>query len=174
MPVTLILGGARSGKSRRAEAIACSLGKRLVYVATAPLIEGDQDWLERINKHREQRSKSWQLVEEEVNLITVLSQHDENGVVVLIDCLTLWLSNLIFAGKEIEQEVANLCELLPDLSANIILVSNEVGMGLVPGSPEGRAFRDAQGRLNQQLAALADRVEFIAAGLPLCLKGDTI
>jgi len=172
MPVTLILGGARSGKSRRAEAIACSLSESPIYVATAPLIDNDHEWLTRIERHRNERDCCRQLIEEELKLTEVLKEHAASENTVLVDCLTLWLSNLIFAGKEVEQEVSSLCELLPDLSANVILVSNEVGMGLVPESTEGRVFRDAQGRLNQRLAALADRVEFIAAGLPICLKEE--
>lgn len=172
MPITLILGGARSGKSRRAEAIALSLSEHPVYVATAPLIDNDHEWLERIQRHREERDACWQLVEEELALIPVLQKHAVPDQAVLIDCMTLWLSNLIFAGKDINQEVGRLCALLPSLGGNVILVANEVGMGLVPENPEGRTFRDAQGRLNQQLAALADQVEFVAAGLPFCLKGE--
>jgi len=174
MPITLILGGARSGKSRRAEAIALSLGDTPTYIATAPLIEGDHEWLERIERHREERGGRWQLIEEELKLAEVLKAQDGPESVVLIDCLTLWLSNLIFAGSDIEQEVDRLCELLPKLTSNVVMVANEVGMGVVPESPEGRLFRDAQGRLNQRIAALADRVEFIAAGLPICLKQNSL
>ncbi|ATX78727.1 adenosylcobinamide kinase [Mariprofundus aestuarium] len=170
MPITLILGGARSGKSRHAEELATSLSDHPIYVATAPLIDNDHEWLARIERHREERDTHWQVIEEELALTSVLKAQDGPQSVVLIDCLTLWLSNLIFAGREIEDEVELLCELLPMLVGEVILVANEVGMGLVPENPEGRAFRDAQGRLNQRLAATADRVEFIAAGLPICLK----
>jgi len=172
MPVSLILGGARSGKSRRAEAIATSLSESPIYVATAPLIDGDTEWLERIEHHKEERASCWQVIEEELALVDVLSEHAIAGRTVLVDCLTLWLSNLMFAGKEIEAEVSQLCDLLPTLSGHVVLVANEVGMGLVPENPEGRAFRDAQGRMNQKIAAVADKVEFIAAGLPICLKGE--
>ena len=172
MSVTLILGGAHSGKSRRAEAIALSLCDHPIYVATAPLIESDHEWLTRIKRHREERGGQWQLIEEELALTAVLEKHAGVGSAVLVDCLTLWLSNLIFCGKNIEQEVERLCDLLPSLAGHVILVANEVGMGLVPENPEGRTFRDAQGRLNQRLAALANRVEFVAAGLPICLKGE--
>jgi adenosylcobinamide kinase/adenosylcobinamide-phosphate guanylyltransferase len=174
MPVTLILGGARSGKSRRAEAIATELSETPIYVATAPLIDNDHEWLERIERHRQERADHWQLIEEELKLTAVLQAADGPESVVLIDCLTLWISNLIFGGRDIEQEVERLCELLPKLAGNVILVANEVGMGVVPESPEGRLFRDAQGRLNQRIAALADRVEFIAAGLPICLKQNSL
>jgi len=172
MPVTLILGGARSGKSCRAEAFALSLNNNPIYVATAPLIDNDHEWMERIECHQNQRAPHWLLIEEELDLVTVLQKYAVPENSVLVDCLTLWLSNLIFTGKDISREVASLCALLPTLSGHVILVANEVGMGLVPEHPESRIFRDAQGRLNQQLAALADRVEFVAAGLPICLKGD--
>jgi len=172
MPITLILGGARSGKSHRAETIATSLSENPIYVATAPLIDNDHEWLARIERHREERGAHWQVIEEELALTNLLQKHATSGSSVLIDCLTLWLSNLSFAGKDIEYEVAQLCEMLPMLSGHVIMVANEVGMGLVPENPEGRTFRDAQGRLNQRLAALADRVEFVAAGLPICLKGE--
>jgi len=172
VPVTLILGGARSGKSRRAESLVNAIDTHPVYVATAPLIQGDAEWLARIQRHKEERPGCWQVIEEEVALLSVLSEHAVAGRAVLVDCLTLWLSNLMFAGKDCEVEVARLCELLPTLSGHVVLVANEVGMGLVPESPEGRAFRDAQGRMNQKIAAVADRVEFVAAGLPVCLKGE--
>jgi len=170
MPIRLILGGARSGKSRHAEAIALSLSEQPVYIATAPLIADDREWLARIEKHRNDRNDCWVLFEEELNLTTLLQEQDAPEQVILIDCLTLWLSNLMFAGKNIEQETAALCGLLPTLHAHVILVANEVGMGLVPESSEGREFRDAQGRLNQQIAALANTVEFVVAGLPIGVK----
>lgn len=172
MPVTLILGGARSGKSRRAEKLAISMSEQPIYVATAPLIDHDHEWLARIERHREERGSHWQVIEETLRLTELLKAEDGESVVVLIDCLTLWLNNLIYAGHGIEDEVEALCELLPLLKGEVILVANEVGMGLVPEQPEGRLFRDAQGRLNQRVAAIANRVEFVAAGLPICLKGD--
>jgi len=170
MSVVLILGGARSGKSRRAEALALSLGDAPVYIATAPRIEGDDEWDARIQHHRADRDACWQVIEEELALVEALQSHAVAGRVVLVDCLTLWLANLQFADNNIEQATEQLCTLLPLLVGEVVLVSNEVGMGLVPESPEGRAFRDAQGRLNQAVAAVADRVEFVAAGLPICLK----
>jgi len=173
MSVSLILGGARSGKSHHAETIALSLCEHPFYIATAPMIEGDPEWLARIEHHRNHRSDCWQLIEEELALTTVLKKYGGCGQVVLVDCLTLWLSNLMFAGKDVDAEIAVLCTCLPTLAGEVILVSNEVGMGLVPESSEGRTFRDAQGRLNQAVAAVADQVEFVAAGLPICLKGET-
>ncbi len=173
MSVTLILGGARSGKSRRAEALAKQLAaedRQLIYIATAPLIRDDHEWMQRIALHRQQRGDCWQLVEEALDLIAALGNHARCDAVLLVDCLTLWLSNLIYADKPVDDAVAALCTLLPTLDGDVILVANEVGMGLVPEHPEGRAFRDAQGRLNQAVAVVADRVEFIAAGLPMRLK----
>ncbi|ATX82830.1 adenosylcobinamide kinase [Mariprofundus ferrinatatus] len=170
MPITLILGGARSGKSSRAEALATSMSEHPIYIATAPMIDHDHEWLARIEQHREERGLHWRVIEETLELTRVLQAEDGAESVMLIDCLTLWLNNLIFAGRTIEEEAEALCELLPQLKGEVILVANEVGMGLVPENEEGRAFRDAQGRLNQRLAATADRVEFVAAGIPLCLK----
>jgi len=170
VPVTLILGGARSGKSRRAESIALSCSAHPIYIATAPRIAGDSEWLARIERHRRTRGDAWQLIEEELELVGALREHATENHVVLVDCLTLWLSNLMFADRDITAETQRLCAVLTTLSGDVILVANEVGMGLVPESSEARVFRDAQGRLNQQLAGLADRVEFMAAGLSLCLK----
>ena len=174
MSVTLILGGARSGKSSRAETIAKSLHQKPIYVATAPLIDHDHEWLARIERHRHERDDLWQLVEEELELVSVLQKHAIAGQVVLVDCMTLWLSNLIYAEREVDDATALLLALLPKLSGDVIMVANEVGMGLVPDNAEGRVFRDAQGHLNQKLAAIADHVEFVAAGIPLRLKGETI
>jgi len=171
MTTTLILGGARSGKSRCAESLALAItADRYLYLATAPHIDGDGEWSARIDRHRRDRDDRWSLVEEEIMLTRVLHEQATAGRVVLVDCLTPWLSNLLFAGHDVGREAEKLCGLLPALDGDVILVSNEVGMGLVPDSAEGRVFRDAQGRLNQAVAAVADRVEFVAAGLPICLK----
>ncbi len=178
--VTLILGGARSGKSARSLALAARMaarrGVRPVYLATAPRIAGDEEWAARIDRHRADRAQGgdWRLIEEELEVCDQLAAL--TGGVVLIDCLTLWLANLLHAGRDADAEGARLCAALAawkDARAGeVVLVSNEVGMGLVPESAAGRAFRDAQGRLNQQVAARACRVEFVAAGLPLVLKEE--
>jgi len=173
MSVTLIFGGARSGKSLRAEAVAEGSGLPVIYIATAPQIEGDAEWQARIEQHRSRRSSGWKTVEEEIELSTVINAEVDEGRLVFVDCLTLWLSNLLYAERDVEQEIELLCESLSSCSGEIILVSNEVGMGLVPENEMGREFRDAQGRMNQRVAAVADRVEFVAAGLPLCLKGES-
>ena len=170
MPVTLILGGARSGKSRRAEALAAASGCEVVYMATGPHIEDDAEWAARVAQHRRERPASWRTIEEPLALVERLQEQAAASRLLLVDCLTLWLSNLLLAGRDAEAEGRHLCALLPRLPGQLLLVSNEVGMGLVPEHALGRAFRDAQGRLNQAVAAVAGRVEFVAAGLPLRLK----
>jgi len=170
MTVTLILGGARSGKSQRAEQLAKQSGLPVTYIATAPHIAGDDEWQGRIQEHIKRRPAAWATVEEELELVDAIRGLDGQQQVVFVDCLTLWLSNLLFAERDVEQEVNKLCEVLSQFQGDLILVSNEVGLGLVPGHEIGRIFRDAQGRLNQQVAAIADHVEFMAAGLPMVLK----
>lgn len=170
MSVTFILGGARSGKSKRAEALACGSGMPVIYVATSPKIKEDAAWQQRIKTHRLHRPQHWKTIEEPLALVDILRDDEHEGSLLLVDCLTLWLSNLFLAGKRIETETVQVCAVLAQRTDPVILVSNEVGMGLVPETELGRAFRDAQGRLNQAVATAADRVEFIAAGLPLRLK----
>ncbi|MDQ7004888.1 MAG: bifunctional adenosylcobinamide kinase/adenosylcobinamide-phosphate guanylyltransferase [Ghiorsea sp.] len=169
MFITLLLGGARSGKSMRAEALAKDLNLPVCYVATAPHIKEDQAWEDRIAKHQSRRPDYWTWIEEPLDLVMVLQGHS-NAQVLLIDCLTLWLSNLMFAEKNVEYEIKTFCKALMECQGEVILVSNEVGMGLVPETDLGRTFRDEQGRLNQAVAKVAHRVEFIAAGLPIRLK----
>lgn len=169
--ITLILGGARSGKSRRAEQLAGSTGSPVVYVATYASSHTDTEMLERIAKHRATRPPHWTTVENEFDLQSIFRQHA--GKTVLIDCLTLWLS------YHCEQTTE--CDLLARLDASLktardhnislFIVSNELGMGLVPSTALGRSFRDLCGRANQQVAETADHVEFQIAGLPLILKG---
>lgn len=170
MTVTLVLGGARSGKSRLAEQlIADSASARRLYLATATA--GDAEMAERIAHHRARRGEDWQTLEEPLALSQRLAEHANAGNAVLVDCLTLWLSNLMHAGLDVEGETARLIGVLRQATGEIVLVSNEVGLGLVPETALGRAFRDAQGRLNQAVAQAAGRVAFVAAGLPLWLKG---
>jgi len=167
---TLILGGARSGKSQHAERLAQASGKTVVYVATAPRFPDDKAWQQRIHQHQQQRPQSWRLVEEQHDLVGMLQGGAYQQDVLLIDCLTLWLSNLLYANHDIVGETQRFCEALQDYTGDVVMVSNEVGMGLVPDTALGRDFRDAQGRLNQAVAEVANRVLFIAAGLPLTLK----
>ena len=166
---TLILGGARSGKSRYAQKLAESLRPRRVFIATAEAL--DDEMADRIARHIADRGTSWKTIEAPLNISECIHQATDDDCAILVDCLTLWLSNLMHADLDVNAEVDKLTETLESVSAPLILVSNEVGMGIVPESPLGRDFRDAQGRLNQAAAAACDKVEFVAAGLPLRLKG---
>lgn len=169
MTRTLILGGARSGKSQRALQLAEPMSKRRVFVATAQAF--DDEMRARIEHHKTERGSGWKTLEEPLDLHRAIEQSVSPDSVCVVDCLTLWLSNLMHHGRDVDRETNTLCQVLEQMPGPIILVSNEVGLGLVPETPLGRAFRDAQGRLNQAVAAVCDRVEFIAAGLPLTLKG---
>ncbi|MEM1037066.1 MAG: bifunctional adenosylcobinamide kinase/adenosylcobinamide-phosphate guanylyltransferase [Pseudomonadota bacterium] len=164
-----ILGGARSGKSRRALELAEGLAKRRAFIATAEA--WDDEMAERIARHKTERGAGWSTIEAPLDLLKALEMAEQHGQVCLVDCLTLWLSNLMHHDRDVERESARLCEVVIAMPIPIILVSNEVGLGLVPETPLGRAFRDAQGRLNQAVANVCDRVEFVAAGLPIVLKG---
>ena len=174
MAITFILGGARSGKSTRAEALAKASGLAVCYMATAPSMDDDAEWQARIKQHQKQRPDDWQVIEELFDLARIFSSGAYTSELVLVDCLTLWLSNLLYAGKDVQTEVEHLCSALKAYQGDVVLVSNEVGLGLVPETELGRSFRDAQGRLNQSMAEVADHVEFIAAGLPMVLKQQSI
>jgi adenosylcobinamide kinase / adenosylcobinamide-phosphate guanylyltransferase len=167
--ITLIVGGARSGKSRYAEALVMAAANAGTYLATAEA--GDAEMAARIAHHRARRGPFWQTIEEPLDLAGAIGEHADPARPILVDCLTLWLSNLLGAGRIVEHDAETLCGALRDARGPVVLVANEVGMGLVPETALGREFRDAAGRLNQQIAALADRVVFVAAGLPLVLKG---
>jgi adenosylcobinamide kinase/adenosylcobinamide-phosphate guanylyltransferase len=164
----LVTGGARSGKSRFAELLAADSGLEKVYVATGAAHDGEM--AERIALHRDRRGNCWRTVEEPLDLCGALRRDCAEDRVVLVDCLTLWLSNLMFSEKDIAAESARLCAVLSTLSGPCIFVSNEVGMGIVPENSLSRAFRDAQGRLNQDMAQVCGKVVFVAAGLPILLK----
>ncbi len=163
---TLVLGGARSGKSAWAEGLLA--GGPALYLATGQPLDGEM--AERIRLHRARRGALWTTVEEPLELAAALDRHAGPGRPVLVDCLTLWLSNLLQAGRDPDDAAADLCEVLDAPPGPVVLVSNEVGLGLVPENALGRAFRDHQGRLNQRVAAICRRVVFVAAGLPLTLK----
>ncbi|MGE8541538.1 bifunctional adenosylcobinamide kinase/adenosylcobinamide-phosphate guanylyltransferase [Acinetobacter sp. ANC 3813] len=170
--IHLILGGARSGKSRLAEQTAIQLNKPVTYVATAQA--WDDEMRERIEHHQAQRPREWALVEEPVYLADRLKQIDQAGQLILVDCLTLWMSNLLMSDNaqlQIE-ECTKLLQILPQLKSEIILVSNETGLGVVPMGQISRKFVDESGRLHQQLGQIADKVLFCVAGFPMILKGD--
>jgi adenosylcobinamide kinase / adenosylcobinamide-phosphate guanylyltransferase len=167
-PVTLVLGGARSGKSLWAERLVENAAAGGTYCATAE--PGDAEMAARIAAHRARRGPFWRTVEEPLALAAALAAEAAPDRPFLVDCLTLWLSNLMQAGRAPDGETAALAAALRGAAGPVVLVANEVGLGLVPETPLGRRFRDAAGRLNQAVAALADRVVFVAAGLPLVLK----
>ncbi|WP_028103059.1 bifunctional adenosylcobinamide kinase/adenosylcobinamide-phosphate guanylyltransferase [Pseudoduganella violaceinigra] len=182
MTRALVFGGARSGKSAYAEQLAAASGKEVVYIATAAA--GDAEMAERIAHHRAQRPAHWRTVEEPMALAAVLAAWRAPQRLVLVDCLTLWLSNLMFSDGTQYPEVGSIdlparfhqerTALLSELTVDrgdVVLVSNEVGMGIIPWGAISRSYVDEAGRLNQAVAATCDRVAFVAAGLPLVLKG---
>jgi adenosylcobinamide kinase/adenosylcobinamide-phosphate guanylyltransferase len=166
--ITLLLGGARSGKSRLAEQLAEKRNGRLVYIATAEA--WDDEMKARIAEHRSRRDDRWHSIEAPVAVAEVLRALPADTGAVLVDCLTLWLSNLMHAGRDVGAETTGLLTAVNAVSFPVLLVSNEVGLGIVPDNKLARDFRDAQGRLNQAMAAAADHAIFMAAGLPLILK----
>ena len=165
----LILGGARSGKSQHAQKLAEDARPDRTFIATA---EGlDDEMSERIARHQADRGDAWQTVEAPISLCAAIEQACDDQYSVLVDCLTLWLSNIMHAEFDVDGEVQRLAQTVQAVSTPLIIVSNEVGMGIVPETPLGRKFRDVHGRLNQKIGQVCDRVEFVAAGLPLRLKG---
>jgi adenosylcobinamide kinase/adenosylcobinamide-phosphate guanylyltransferase len=167
MPVILITGGARSGKSTRAEARAREFAGKPVYIATA---EGfDHEMRERIAKHRARRGQDWVEHETPLELVGALTATDGGGAR-LVDCLTIWLSNLMHDGRDWASEAARLSEALKAQRSPVVLVTNEVGSGIVPDNALAREFRDAAGLLNQMIAHAADEVELVVAGLPMRVK----
>lgn len=165
-PSTLVLGGARSGKSVYAEGLLAQ-GPAL-YLATGQAF--DDEMAERIHLHRDRRGPQWDTVEEPLELAAALDRALDPARPVLVDCLTLWISNLMHAERDVDSETGALCEVLARPRGPVVLVSNEVGLGLVPDNRLARQFRDHQGRVNQRVAQTCRRVVFVAAGLPLFLK----
>lgn len=163
----LVLGGARSGKSRYGERLIADYAPPWIYLATAEAL--DDEMRRRIAEHRGRRDDRWHLIEAPHALVDAVRAAPADRPL-LVDCLTLWLSNRLIADADLEEEAASLVEGLARRSGPTIVVSNEVGLGIVPDNALARRFRDAAGRANQMLAARADRVDFIAAGLPLRLK----
>jgi len=167
MTIILITGGARSGKSLRAESRARSFPGPPIYIATAEALDGEMR--ERIARHRARRGDDWIEREAPLALVEALDATDGGGTR-LVDCLTLWLSNLMHANRDCSQEAATLAEALGRQKSPVVLVTNEVGLGIVPDNALARRFRDAAGVMNQVIAGVADEVEFIVAGLPMRVK----
>ena len=166
---TLVLGGARSGKSRHAEGLCRETGLSRLYVATAAAHDAEME--ERIATHKAMRAKDgWQTIEEQHALPDVLASTLAPETIALVDCLTLWLTNRLLAEADLEAETDRLCAALESRKGPVVLVSNETGLGIVPDNALARRFRDAQGVLNQRVATVSTHVHFVAAGLPLVLK----
>ncbi|HWL71719.1 MAG TPA: bifunctional adenosylcobinamide kinase/adenosylcobinamide-phosphate guanylyltransferase [Geminicoccus sp.] len=167
--LTLVLGGARSGKSRYAEALCLEAAGDPLYLATSQPL--DAEMAARVARHRAERDRRWRTVEEPLMLAERLAELAAPGRIVLVECLTLWLTNLMVAGRDVAAESAGLVRLLPDLAGPVVLVSNEVGQGIVPANAMAREFVDHAGRLHQAIARAADRVVLLVAGLPVMVKG---
>lgn len=165
----LVLGGARSGKSAFAERLVGETGLSRHYLATGRA--WDEEMRERIARHRIDRGEGWQTHEEPIELVRQLELLDDAANVILVDCLTLWVTNLMMEERDMAQEFARLAAFVPTVRAKLVLVSNEVGLGIVPENRMAREFRDHAGRLHQAVAQVATEVYFIAAGLPLKMKG---
>ena len=166
--LTLVLGGARSGKSRYAESLVTALPAPWIYVATAEA--RDAEMAERIAAHQARRGAGWRTLETPRDVVGALTAHGTTPL--LVDCLTLWLANAVLASADVDAEIERLEAALTQAAAPIVLVANEVGFGIVPDNALGRRFRDLQGLLNQRIAARADRVVLVVAGLPLTIKGS--
>jgi len=166
---TLVLGGAASGKSLYAENLVRDSGGKPVYIATGQAL--DEEMQNKIALHSHRRGDQWRTVEEPLSLVDALKGNDSADAAILVDCLTLWLSNLTADGRDIVGETDKLAEALPYLSAPVVLVSNELGLGVVPQNAAARQFRNLHGVMNQSVAAAVEQVVFVTAGQPSILKG---
>jgi adenosylcobinamide kinase/adenosylcobinamide-phosphate guanylyltransferase len=166
--IHLILGGARSGKSRHAQTLAEARAGELVFIATGEAF--DAEMADRIARHQADRGPRWRTMEAPLALADAIRDAAAPDCLLLVDCLTLWASNLMHANRDVAAETAELITALRAASTPVLLVANEVGLGIVPGNALARAFRDTAGRMNQMIAAAADQVTFVAAGLPMRLK----
>ncbi len=172
--IVLVLGGARSGKSQYAEARAFAFREsraKALYLATGQA--HDAEMAARIGTHKKRRGPGWTTIEEPLDIAGVIAARAKPGAPILVDCLTLWLSNLMHADADVAAETAKLCAVLKAAKGPIVLVSNEIGLGIVPDNKLTRAFRDHAGRIHQDVARVASDAIFVAAGLPLALKGKT-
>ncbi len=167
--LALVLGGARSGKSAFAESLVRERGVRPVYVATAEFV--DDEMRARIETHRARRGNAWRTVEAPLDLAQAIGRESTSRACLLVDCTTVWLGNLVHHGRDVEVATRALLEALAAAPGPVVLVANEVGLGIVPDNAAARAFRDRAGRLNQAVARMAGSVYFVAAGIPMTLKG---
>jgi len=166
--VHLILGGARSGKSGYAEQIAQSMSQAVTYVATAQAL--DSEMSERIAHHQTQRPNHWLTIEEPIQLAQVIKQHDDEGQVILVDCLTLWLMNIIYQEQDVQVAIDDFLAALQSVKGTVLLVSNEISMGVVPMGKASRDYVDSLGRLHQAIGRIADKVTLMVAGIPMAVK----
>lgn len=167
--IVLVLGGARSGKSAFAEGLIDASGLKKAYLATGQVFDSEME--SRVDLHKARRGAEWALTEEPLDLAGVLERTAAPDTAVLVDCLTLWVTNLMMAERPVADEMAQLVERIGKLPGTVAFVSNEVGQGIVPDNAMARSFRDHAGRLHQAIAAVAEEVYFVTAGLPLKLKG---
>ncbi|MCG3266792.1 bifunctional adenosylcobinamide kinase/adenosylcobinamide-phosphate guanylyltransferase [Yoonia sp. I 8.24] len=167
--LTLVLGGAASGKSAFAESLVLDAGMQKIYIATAQVY--DDEMADKVARHRDQRGENWTTIEEPIAVVDALNTVTKDAAV-LIDCATLWLTNLVIGEHDVTQQTAALLAAIDACRAPIVIVSNEVGQGIVPDNALSRRFRNAQGQLNQDIAANADLVVAVMAGLPMVLKGQ--
>jgi len=170
---TFIIGGCRSGKSAHAQALAEAIEGKKLYLATC--VPNDEEMVERVRLHREQRGEEWETLEEPVELAKAITDRSKHYSVILVDCLTLWASNILLSPggqSELEKSCLALVNSLEAAQCSVILVSNEVGAGIVPENELARLYRDEAGRINQQIAAAVDRVIWMVAGIPVEIKGN--
>jgi len=165
---TLVLGGARSGKSVYAEKLVENSGRPMVYIATGEA--GDEEMSDRIAHHQQRRGDDWQTIEAPLDVCGALQQVAGDSIV-LLDCVTLWVSNLMAAECDVEVEVQKFCAVLAELRCDVVVVSNEVGLGIVSDNALARRFRDEAGRANQMIADACDKVVFVIAGQAMVMKG---
>lgn len=166
---TLVFGGAASGKSAYAEKLVRVFPGTIFYIATAQAL--DDEMSEKIAYHRRRRGDSWITIEEPYDLPHVITKYGATGAVLMVDCLTLWLNNIVSIKRDVDNQTKALTAAISSIKGRIVLVSNEIGHGLVPMDGQNRQFRDLHGELNQAVAAAVDQVIFVAAGLPITLKG---
>ncbi|PCI05562.1 MAG: bifunctional adenosylcobinamide kinase/adenosylcobinamide-phosphate guanylyltransferase [Hyphomicrobiales bacterium] len=166
--VTFVLGGARSGKSKFAEDLVLKMGLKPIYLATGRAL--DEEMGERIAIHQERRGAEWETVEEPLALVDALQSSAYSGRVILVDCLSLWVTNLMMAKADVAKESAALAALLGEIKVPVVLVSNEVGMGIIPDNAMARRYMDLAGDVNQRVAHAASEVYFVVSGMPLKMK----